>query len=1028
MKLALSGAAFAALLLISNMAAMEPHPQALAAVQKFVQDTRTAADPNHPFDSLVPPATEVIEVLVDQTTARVVFNERIAFRPVDETHIAALRAELIAVLKAAGISSTSVEIALRYNNRPKPNEFPIESHVTSREIIAARAAERSVPRREPVEPLRQRVDHAVPTISAGLAGKYLLVGPSHGWTWHEENRWQLQRARLFTTVEDFYPLSYINPFLIPMLENAGATVFSTRERDWQLAEVIVDSSGSHADSRCVLEGAWEAIPGVGWSGGRPALIKPGENPFASGGAMRAEASTERSAKATYIPAIPRDGRYAVSISWPMGTANSPSVPVIVRHLGGNTTFRVNQQIGGGTWIFLGFFEFAQGTSAEAGSVEISSTGASINLPTADAKAEGEKQAPTYVFADAVRFGGGMGNVAPEDHVSGAPRYAEAAKYFLQYSGAPTIVTEQATSSRHFGIDYWHDILARPEWANYLQGAPGGPNANRNHPGLGIPMDLYLSFHTDAGVDPEGVFGTLSLYRVWDDIGSTSFPDGRSRWLNRDLAALIHQETIRTARGLYTSNWEARALQERDLGEIRRGNVPSMLLELLSHQNFNDMKYGLDPRFRFDQSRAIYKAILRFLAWQDGIDPVVQPLAPIRFAVVQNGDGRATLTWEPQQDPLEPTATPTSYVVYRGRDGKSFDNGTLTTSPRFEAPLEPGELAWFRITAVNDGGESFPTPVLGALHIEGRKPLLVVDGFNRLEGPTIVESATVRGFDRAADPGVGFERNHLLSGEQYDFDPKSEWMNDLESTGWGATDGAWEARQEVGNTFDHAVRHGEMLDQLEIPFDSMVLDAFGANAPLANYVAVDWIAGRQKAVMPPPGIGPYGAPDRMSPAFAVMTDEQIGALESYLAAGGKMLLSGAHAAGELLTGPLATDATRRFTQATLGIDSAVPVRDQQNTLSTAADGSPFAAARTMRFGRDFLAERNLEQLVYPVISAEGYPAEEWVALRHGSAGPSAVARTENTVTLGAPLETILPASARLTVFRAALQELGVVVPP
>ena len=50
----------------------------------------------------------------------------------------------------------------------------------------------------------------------------------------------------------------------------------------------------------------------------------------------------------------------------------------------------------------------------------------------------------------------------------------------------------------------------------------------------------------------------------------------------------------------------------------------MLLELLSHQNFADMRYGLDPSFRFDVSRAVYKGVLRYLASQYATDYVVQP--------------------------------------------------------------------------------------------------------------------------------------------------------------------------------------------------------------------------------------------------------------------------------------------------------------------------------------------------------------------------------------------------------------------
>ena len=43
----------------------------------------------------------------------------------------------------------------------------------------------------------------------------------------------------------------------------------------------------------------------------------------------------------------------------------------------------------------------------------------------------------------------------------------------------------------------------------------------------------------------------------------------------------------------------------------------MLLELLSHQNLADQSYGLDPRFRFHVSRAVYKGILKYLSYNSG---------------------------------------------------------------------------------------------------------------------------------------------------------------------------------------------------------------------------------------------------------------------------------------------------------------------------------------------------------------------------------------------------------------------------
>ena len=58
----------------------------------------------------------------------------------------------------------------------------------------------------------------------------------------------------------------------------------------------------------------------------------------------------------------------------------------------------------------------------------------------------------------------------------------------------------------------------------------------------------------------------------------------------------------------------------------------MLLELLSHQNLADMKYNLDPRFRFSVSRSVYKGILKYLAYVEKREYTIQPLPVTGFAV------------------------------------------------------------------------------------------------------------------------------------------------------------------------------------------------------------------------------------------------------------------------------------------------------------------------------------------------------------------------------------------------------------
>jgi len=85
--------------------------------------------------------------------------------------------------------------------------------------------------------------------SKGLDGNIVAVWPSHGWYFEPKlNRWEWQRARMFQTVEDVYTHSYVIPFLMPMLENAGAYVWDARERDTHNFGAVVDNDGSLAQS------------------------------------------------------------------------------------------------------------------------------------------------------------------------------------------------------------------------------------------------------------------------------------------------------------------------------------------------------------------------------------------------------------------------------------------------------------------------------------------------------------------------------------------------------------------------------------------------------------------------------------------------------------------------------------------------------------------------------------------------------------------------------------------------------------
>lgn len=80
------------------------------------------------------------------------------------------------------------------------------------------------------------------TITQGLANKHVSISASHGKYWNNDKQeWAWQRPHLYCTTEDLFTQTIVIPYLIPMMEKAGAIVFSPRERSWQKNEVIVDN-------------------------------------------------------------------------------------------------------------------------------------------------------------------------------------------------------------------------------------------------------------------------------------------------------------------------------------------------------------------------------------------------------------------------------------------------------------------------------------------------------------------------------------------------------------------------------------------------------------------------------------------------------------------------------------------------------------------------------------------------------------------------------------------------------------------
>ena len=128
-------------------------------------------------------------------------------------------------------------------------------------------------------PIVQEVDGM--SFSKGMEGRHIAVWQSHGRYFDRANeKWEWQRPCLFQTVEDMFTQSFVLPYLVPMLENAGAYVMLPRERDVQKNEVISDndpSCGARGKATYRETGKWSDA-GKGFAD-RKETYSGIENPF-----------------------------------------------------------------------------------------------------------------------------------------------------------------------------------------------------------------------------------------------------------------------------------------------------------------------------------------------------------------------------------------------------------------------------------------------------------------------------------------------------------------------------------------------------------------------------------------------------------------------------------------------------------------------------------------------------------------------------------------------------------------------------
>lgn len=693
-------------------------------------------------------------------------------------------------------------------------------------------------------------------IKNGLQNRHIALWQSHGLYYAQTaHRWEWQRARMFGTVEDLFTQSFVLPYLTPMLENAGATILIPRERDTQIHEIIIDNDRSTPGSEYKeLDGekAWSDGEKAGF-GHIQATYTNGENPFTQG--TYRQTVTQRKGKESlieWIPEIPESGNYAVYASYQSFPNSTEQALYTIHHAGGETTIAVNQTMGGGTWIYLGNFKF---TAHEQAHERIVLTNQS-------------NKSGKIITADAIKIGGGMGNIARsplespypiEAETSGYPRFTEAARYWLQWAGIPDSIYSKSA----FRNDYQDDIYARPQWVNYLK--------EQTH----IPIDMAFAFHSDAGTTPDdSIIGTLDIYMSKSNDGI--YTNRKSREIARDLTDMIQTQILSDVRKVYNPQWSRRGMWNQSYIEARIPDVPTMLLELLSHQNFADMRYGLDPRFRFLICRAIYKGMLRYICFQNKQEPIVQPLPPDRLYTELVETNKVRIGWKAVQDTLEESASPTAYILYSRKDSGGFDNGTLVKGEEIILPIETGIIHSYKVAAVNKGGISFPSEIVSVYRSpkgEKDKTVLIVNGFDRISGPASFESTadSLAGFLYAVDRGVPYLNDIAFIGDQFEFRRSATW-NSNDNNGHGDSYNNYAGQVIAGNTFDYPFIHGQAMAETGYSFVSCSHKSLAEGVVKPDtYPIIDLILGKQRQ----PVITP------------VLQDT----LRSYLAQGGNLLVSG-----------------------------------------------------------------------------------------------------------------------------------------
>ena len=364
------------------------------------------------------------------------------------------------------------------------------------------------------------------------------------------------------------------------------------------------------------------------------------------------------------------------------------------------------------------------------------------------------------------------------------------------------------------------------------------------------------------------------------------------------------------------------------------------------------------------ARATYQGLLTYFRNVDNHEtPAVRlPTAVTGLHVESNESGSATISWVAPAANSYLGDAATGYRIYGSTNGYGFDGGTAVEGEKSNSAtlkdLDPKQIYYFKVVAVNEGGESAPSEVVAVLPKGGAKQVLVVNGFDWV--------------DRTMDPKQSVGKD----GSTVDrVRPRQSNSRDYVIQVATAVEAAAPDTQ-VESSSNEAVIHGAV--------------------DLTKYHAVIWILGQE------------------STKNRTFDETEQKKVEAFIAGGGNLLVSGTEIGWDLDH----EDHGRDFYQKTLKARFAA---DDAGTyeLAGAPDGI-FADMPKVKFddGKQFY-DAAYPDVMSP---EEGAKVALAYANAAGAAGIQAAGTggRGSVVLLGFPFETIMPAADRAAVMKRVLE--------